>query len=79
MRGRFLAMGISLTFLCWIIGALFAFGQLAGDCFPDLNHVCPSDFQRERGVLEVALVVACINIVGLLVIGYREIGRRDDR
>ena len=79
MRTRFLVAGLSLTFLCWLTGALLAIGQMAGDCFPDLGHACPSDFQRAMGVLKVVLVVAFVNIIGLMAIGYREMGSRNDR
>lgn len=78
MRRRFLEQGCALTFLCWIAAALLSLGAMMGDCFPDANHQCPTDHQRDLTLLKIVIGAAAVNIGGLLVMGYRSARTRKD-
>lgn len=45
------ASGCLLTLLIWFVALSVIFGELAGDCFPELGSQCPSDHERNVGAL----------------------------
>ena len=78
MRRRFIEQGLSLTFLCWMVAGLLSLGAVIGDCLPDAGRPCPTDHQRDMHLLKIVLGAAALNIGGLLLLGYRQTGTRQD-
>jgi Ca2+/Na+ antiporter len=70
--------GCLLTSLIWLFAAFVILGIVAGDCFPELGTVCPSDHERNMRVLLVALATTSINILGLFLLA-RAVARRKPR
>ena len=77
MRGKFIAAGCTLTVLCWVAAALLSLGPIMGDCLDVQGRVCWTDHQRNMALLKIVLSAAFVNIVGLFVIGYRHLGRKE--
>lgn len=72
------ASGCLLTFLIWFVALSVIFGELAGDCFPELGSQCPLDNERNVGALLIALAAMGINVLVLFFVVRVLLGRKSD-
>lgn len=65
-----LICGVILTPLYGMLTLLFLFGAVAGDCFPEVGHPCPTDHDRNMAALRV-LIAAGIGFATLVYGGWK--------
>jgi hypothetical protein len=78
MRKGFIEQGCSFTLVCWVGAILLSLGSVMGDCIGEPGRDCPTDHQRDMGVLKVVLGAAALNIGALLLLGYRHTSSHKD-
>jgi hypothetical protein len=62
--------GCLFTLLTWLFAAMAMLGPILGDCLPEDDPRCPTDYERNLGLVRIGLAAVAINAAGLILLGW---------